>query len=131
MFSFWINEVFWEQKPKQSRINEIWHECRKAKVKDWKHCTKTALAINFAEASFLSKDLWLQSKDKSIKYWVHQYRIYWWKAKDWEFFYWHNWKHWKSKYCMSEYSSKTNWWCPNWKKNFNKIFFNIHKYAKL
>jgi len=119
-------QVTWIKKPPKQMYLELKNECLKQKVKNAKHCIKTWLAINFAEASFRTKDLGLQSKDKSVKFWVKQYKKYWYTTKEWWRFYWYNKnKPAETRYCMSEYSSQSIWWCPNWRKNFNIIFFNI------
>ena len=145
IFSYWINEVFWDyKKQKQIHISYdnlfikwtkkppkyiyLWlkNECIKQKAKEVKHCIKIWLAINYAESSFNSSDLWLQSKDKSFKYWVKQYKKFWYKWKEWGRFYWYNSKKpAETHYCMSEESSWSIWYCKNWRNNFNKIFFNI------
>lgn len=95
-------------------------------IKNYHHCLKTWLAIAYAESTMDNQNnyFWLTSDDKSIKSWVSRYSKYWYKAKNWAFFYWSNWKAWPSMYCLSEFSSDTNWWCPNWQKNFNHIFLN-------
>jgi hypothetical protein len=106
--------------------NNLKIECSK-QAKDIKHCLKTWLSIAYAESTWNNKYnyFWLTSNDKSIKNWVMRYTKRWYKADSWEFFYWSNWKPWKSHYCTSEESSNTQGWCPNWAKNFNHIYFKL------
>jgi hypothetical protein len=93
---------------------------------NYHHCIKTWLAIAYAESTFNNQNnyFWLMSKDKSIKSWVTRYVKYWYTAKEWSFFYWKNGISGESRYCMSEESSWSVGWCPNWLRNFNYIFMN-------
>lgn len=118
--------IKWVKKPNEKIFNRLKNECVKQKVKNINHCIKTWLSIAYAESSFKDNHtpFWLKSKDKSYKKWVSSYKKYWYTAKDWSRFYW-NWKPSPTRYCTEEDSSKTVWWCPNWQKNFNKIFFNL------
>ena len=138
VFSFWMKEVYWLEhisydnikwinKPPKALYIGLKNECLRQKVPNAKKCIKVWLSIAYAESSFknLYTPYWLQSKDKDHKGWVKRFKKYWFKANNWEFFYWKNGKTWKSKYCLSEKSSWTVWRCKNWEKNFSKIFNNI------
>lgn len=116
----------WKAQPKKEFVKILTSECKKQKARNIKHCIKVWISINYAESSFKSFDLGLQSKDKSIKRGVKQYNKYWYKAKDWFFFYGDKNKVWKSNYCTSEESSWSKKWCPNGRKNFDRIYFNIN-----
>lgn len=124
--SFKKLKIKWK-KPPFKIYSKLKDECFKQDVKNKKHCIKVWLSIAYAESSWKDNHtpFGLQSEDKSFKKWVSSYKKYWYKAKDGSFFYWKNWKAWKSHYCLSEDSSWIKWWCPNWLKNFNSIFYNI------
>jgi hypothetical protein len=114
-------------KPPFEIYSQLKDECFAQEVKDKKHCIKTWLSIAYAECTWrdLKTPFWLQSKDKSYKKWVKSYKKYWYKAKDWHFFYWDWWELGKSHYCTEEESSWSKVWCPNGRKNFNRIFNNL------
>ncbi len=118
--------IKWVKKPPFKLYSSLKDECTKQKARNIKHCIKTWISLNYAESSFKTLDLWLKSKDTSIKYWVKQYNKYWYKSKNWHFFYWDKNEIWKSNYCVTEHSSWSKKWCPNWKINFEKIYFNLH-----
>lgn len=121
-------KIEWKDKPPFLLYSRLKDECYAQKVHNKKHCIKTWLSIAYAESSWkdLQTQFWLKSKDKSYKKWVKSYKKFWYKAQDWWYFYGYN----KDKlaptrYCVSEDSSWTVGWCPNWKKNFESIFFNL------
>jgi len=112
-------------------------ECNKQKTKNIHNCIKTTLAVNYAESTWnIPVNFWIRAKDNNIKWFVTRYNKFWYKAKEWSFFYGSDWKVWKSHYCTSEKSSWSVKWCPNGEKNFNYIFFDkeldvfIKKYMK-
>lgn len=102
-------------------------ECINQKARNIEHCLRTWLSIAYAESTWNVKNnyFWLTSEDKSIKSWVTRYNKYWYKAKSWFFFYWDRWKLWASHYCTDEHSSWSKLGCPNGRKNFDHIFFQL------
>ena len=107
--------------------SQLKDECYKQEAKDKKHCIKTGLAIAYAESSWkdTKTPFGLQSKDKSYAKWVSSYKKYWHTAKHMSFFYGSNGKEGKSHYCLSEDSSGTDGWCPNWLKNSQVVYESI------
>lgn len=119
--------IEWMEKPPFKLYSRLKDECYAQNVKDKAHCIRTWLSIAYAESSWkdLSTPFWLQSKEKWYKKWVKSYKLFWHKAQDWHFFYWDWGELGKSYYCTSEQSSWSNLWCPFWKKNFERIFYNL------
>ena len=103
-------------------------ECYAQDVPNKEQCIRIWLAIAKAECSW--KDtwtpFWLQSEDKSYKKWVSSFKKYWYKANHMSFFYWANGKAWPSHYCLSEYSSNTEGWCPNWAISSQIVYESLH-----
>lgn len=99
-------------------------ECKNAKNKH--HCIKTSLSISYAESTWWipTNYFGINAKDNDIHGFVSRYNRLWYKSKEWSFFYGSDWKAWKSHYCLTEKSSWSVGDCPNWRKNFNYIFFN-------
>ncbi len=94
------------------------------------HCLRTWLSIAFAESTFWNYGIsnnyfWLMSEDKSIKSWVSRYVRFWYTANSWEFFYWSKDKVAKSRYCLSENSSWSVWYCENWLKNYLYMWYKL------
>jgi hypothetical protein len=130
------NNLFikWFIKPPFKLYSRLKNECFKQKARNKEHCIKVWLSIAYAESSWKDLSTWygLQSEKKDTQQWVKQYKLYWWKWKEWGRFYWYSSnKPAETRYCMSEKSSWSIWYCKNWRKNFNKIFFNLHFYNKL
>lgn len=120
-------KVWWMKKPPKEIYISLKEACIFHKAKNLKHCIKTWLSISYAESTWKDKKtgFGLQSKDKTAHRWAKSYVKYWYNAIDGDFFY-GNWYSPKSHYCMSEGSSWTKGWCPNWRKNFNKIYYNLN-----
>ena len=104
----------------------IINQCKKT-AKDPKRCILAAAAIGLNETNackyaYQNSCFWLQksynSAEESIKDFVKTYNRFWYKYKDWSFFYGHKWISPKSHFCMSEKSSGAKGWCPNWLKHF-------------
>ena len=107
--------------------SQLKDECYKQEAKDKKHCIKTGLAIAYAESSWKDTEtpFGLQSKDKWYAKWVKSYTKFWFKSTHMSFFYGSNGKAGKSHYCLSEDSSGTDGWCPNWLKNSQIVYESI------
>lgn len=114
----------------------IINECKKT-AKDPKHCIITATFISGAESTLGSntdscKNVFgvtgqcFKSRTDSVKDWVKRYNKFWYKQKDPNGFY-SNSKSWKPKtrYCMSEHSSKSEWFCPNWHTNAWNLYIKL------
>jgi len=103
-------------------------ECFAQDVEDKEHCIKTGLAIAYAECTWKDYEtpFGLQSKDKSYKKWVSSYKKFWYTARDGHFFYGDWGEYGKSRYCTSEESSWSSKGCPNWRRNFNSVYYNIN-----
>lgn len=120
-------EVKGMQKPPFKLYSKLKDNCF-ALADDKEHCIKTGLSIAFAESSWKESksQFGLQSKKKDVKTWVQKYTKYWFKAQEWGHFYGYwPWVVAPSHYCMSEKSSGKKGYCPNGRKSFNKVFFNI------
>ena len=100
-----------------------------------KECDKTRngikcfwvwMSISFAETTTF-KHFWIIRKDNTPEWFAKRWDKWWYKANEMSFFYWKDWKVWKSHYCTSETSSKTNGWCPNWLRNSS---FMLNKYKQ-
>ncbi len=116
------------EKPPFKLYSRLKDECYAQDVEDKEHCIRVGLSIAFAESSWKDNHtpFWLQSKDKSFKKWVSSYKKYWYKWNEWGHFYWYSSdKPAPTRYCMSEESSNSNGFCPNGRKNFNKVFYNL------
>ncbi len=103
-------------------------ECRVQNVRDNFHCIKTGLSIAFAESSWknTTTPFGLQSYEKWFRKWVSSYNEFWYKAKDWFFFYGDWGKYGKSHYCTDEESSGSKKGCPNGRKNFDSTWKSIY-----
>lgn len=66
------------------------------------------------------------SLDEWSENWVQIFNRYWYKAEKPSFFYSSSWKVSKSRYCVSESSSNTEIWCPNWLKIANKKYEQLY-----
>ena len=106
---------------------EIFREC-KAQAKDPNHCIAVAMSIWKAESWYKTSFygyFGYQGKNKTTKFWVSKYKKWWYKAKEWGRFYGYSSKNpAETRYCMSEYSSNSHWYCPNGRKHFNSVFFD-------
>lgn len=114
----------------------IINECKRT-AKDPKHCVVTASFISGAESTLgtnldnCKNVFWVAgkcftSRTEAVKDWVTRYNKYWHKQKDPNGFY-SNSKSWKPKtrYCMDEDSSKSEWFCPNGHSNAWKVFLKL------
>lgn len=114
----------------ENLIKELSDACNKAE--DSKHCFWIWLAISNAETRMgnVRSSHWyfgrVGSKDKSSYWFVDTYnRKYYIPSKynEWWLFYgyWPN-QPAPTRYCMSETSSKSQWYCPNGRRHFNAIY---------
>lgn len=67
------------------------------------------------------------SYQEAVANWVSKYNRYWFKAKDMNFFYATTWNIPPSRYCMSEWSSWSDLWCPNWLRITTSIFKKLNQ----
>lgn len=118
-----------EQGANKEFAQELMKEC-KGTAKSPNHCFIVGASIAKAESNYTDIwwwYFWLQSEEKTINRWIKSYNLYWYKAKDWFFFYWDWGKLGKSQYCTDELSSWSKLWCPNGRKNFHTIWDEYKK----
>lgn len=131
-----------EDKANSKTVDRIIRSCvnqyNKLENKEWINkykCIKVSFAIMCNESScwkyyknysihWIQKDF--NSELEAINTFTKTYYKYWYKAKDWSFFYWTANKSAPSRYCTSEESSWSIWHCPNWRKHFD-YFYNLIK----
>lgn len=145
----WIKRTMKTHKLQQKLI-ELWYSTWDSKIIiDWckdienkkynaRHCVALAAWVWISESSAWNKCYknscmgvmpngkikGYKNKKAMFKDWLIRYKKYWYKShpKD---LYWNNWKPWKNRYCLSEYSTKTIWWCPAWFKNSFKVYIQL------
>ncbi len=132
---------------KQKQLEKAWinpniapvliAECKKQDI-EVVNCIKIWASILWAESSGWNRCsklncfwvLWksFNSYEESVQDWVKRFWKYWYKQKNPSAFYSDSkWRIPKTKYCMSESSSWSSWFCPNWAKHawtvFNRLDF--------
>ena len=129
-------------KADEKTVNRLIRSCEnryeELEVKEWRsveRCVKVSFSIFCNESScwkyYTNNSIhWIQksfeTQIEAINYWTTTYYKWWYKAKEWSFFYGsENWPA-PSLYCTSEASSGTYGWCRNGRKNFN-YFYNLIK----
>lgn len=121
--------------------NLIVTECKEWSI-DPRHCVIVASSIvinesggwksNACKTRFNCFWIWsgkfvYTSYQEAVANWVSKYNRYWFKAKDMSFFYATTWNIPPSRYCMSEWSSWSDLWCPNWLRITTSIFKKLNQ----
>lgn len=133
-----LQNILVEHWYKENIAEMIIHQCKVAKVKNVKHCVVVGASIAEAESTRCEYAQWgtncwgflwykFSTKTEAFKRWIKSYKKYWYNAKNSKFFYGTKDNIAPSRYCLSEDSSWAYWRCPNWNKNFNKIFKLFYK----
>lgn len=119
--------------------NILINECKKARISE-DHCKILASSIAKAESNngknaYKHNIFWINnwkvfySDEESIKDWVIRYNKYWYKLKyQPKHFYSNNPKYPAlTRYCMSEESSNSKGFCPNWRKHADSMYNYLTK----
>lgn len=75
--------------------------------------------------------MWKQnykSYDDATLHFVWKFERWWYKANDMSFFYSKSWTLPPSRFCISEDSSWSAVWCPNWLKNSSAVFNSLNNF---
>ena len=140
VWSGWQNSCWVDCKQKQ--LEKAWTnpniapvliaECKKQDI-EVVNCIKIWASILWAESSGWNRCskfncfwvLWksFKSYEESVQDWVKRFWKYWYRQKNPSAFYSDSqWRIPKTKYCMSESSSWSKWYCPNWHKHAWNVF---------